>query len=332
MKKIELLGSHYEIGLQLGEILKTARGYPPKYSPQVLEKSHPYEEQVRTYAPDLLDEFRGIADGLGIDYYVPVTLEATPYRFETTSCMVMAISGEHTKSGRPVLARNHEWVEKDSENLRLCYTKPDGKLESLGFTFHWPLVSRYGGINQAGLALSSTSATFENTGPGIMLNLAMRWILDTCETTEEAVEFLTTMPKVWGETYIVVDKENTIAKVESHREKTKVTYSDTGFASNSLLYDSPEMRQYISQDRIDDCIEFTSARQAFLSEWFSQNKGNISTSLIIDALKSHEHKMCYHGLEGLEICWSYILEIVADNALVCAGRPCKNEFVQVKGP
>lgn len=41
-----------------------------------------------------------------------------------------------------------------------------------------------------------------------------RWILDTCKTTREAVEYLETMPKVWGETYIVIDKENTIAKVE----------------------------------------------------------------------------------------------------------------------
>lgn len=329
LKKINLVGSHYEIGLTIGKILKNVPGYPPKYPQEVLEKSHPYEEQVRIYAPDLLDEFRGIADSLDIDYYVPVTLETSPYRFETTSCLVMAISGEHTRSGMPVLARNHEWMEEDSKNLRLCYTEPDKKLKSLGFTFHWPLVSRYGGINEAGLALSSNSATFENTGPGIMLNVATRWILDTCKTTKEAVTYLETMPKVWGETYIVIDKGNNIAKVEAHREKTKVTYSDTGFALNSLLYDSPEMNQYMSQERIDDCIEFATARKAFLSEWFAQNKGNISDQLIIDALRSHEHKMCYHGLEGLEICWSYILTIGATNALVCAGRPCKNEFVSV---
>jgi len=134
MVKIKLTGSHYEIGLRLGAIVKRTHGYPPKYPKEVLEKSRAYEEQVRIYAPDLLDEFRGIADSLDMDYYIPVTLEASPYRFETTSCLVMAISGEHTQSGIPVLARNHEWLEEDSKNLGLCYTKPDGKLESLGFT------------------------------------------------------------------------------------------------------------------------------------------------------------------------------------------------------
>ncbi len=332
MRKIELRGSHYKIGLRLGEILKEEPGYPPKYPREVLEKSRAYEEKVKIYAPDLLDEFQGIADSLGIDYYVPVTLEASPYRFQATSCLVMAISSEHSESGVSVLARNHEWMEKDSENLRLCYTRPDGKLKSLGFTFSWPLVSRYGGINEAGLSLSSTSATFENTGPGIMLNLATRWVLDTCKTAREAAEYLEKMPKVWGETYIMIDKENTIAKVEAHRKKTKVTFTDSGFDFNSLLYDSPEMQQYMSKERIGSCIEYASARRAFLNHWFLQNKGKITDDLIINALKNHEHKMCYHGLEGLEICWSYILKIGEPKALVCAGRPCRNKFTEVKVP
>jgi hypothetical protein len=187
-------------------------------------------------------------------------------------------------------------------------------------------------MNEAGLALSSNTATFDNTGPGIMVQVATRWILDTCETTKEAVSYLEEMPKVMGETYIIIDKENVIAKVESHREKTKVTYSDTGFEWNSLLYDSDEMQPTMSQERIDSCIEYVSARKAFLDEWFPQNKGTITNDLIVDALKSHEHKFCYHELEGLEICWSYILESGAANALVCQGRPCKNEFVEVKAP
>lgn len=331
MRRIELRGSHFEIGLQMGEILKGTEGYPPKYSKETLEKSRPDEEQVRIYAPDLLEEFRGIADSLGINYYIPVTLEATPYRFQITSCLVMAVSGEHTKSAMPILGRNHEWAENESENLRLCYTRPDGKLKSLGFTFSWPLVSRYGGMNEAGLALSSASASFEITGPGIMLNLATRWVLDTCETTKEAVAYLEKMPKVWGETYVMIDKENTIAKVEAHRKKTKVTYADTGFDCNSLLYDSPEMQKYMSQKDIDGCIEYASARKAFLNQWFLQNKGKITDDLIIDALKSHEHKVCYHGLDGLEICWSYLLKIGENRALVCAGRPCKNEYGEVEG-
>jgi len=332
MRKIQLTGSHYEIGRQIGEILKQEEGYPPKYKHEVLEKSRGYKEQLKLFAPDLLEEFRGIADSLDIDFIVPLTFESTPHRFETTSCLVMAISGDHTEDGMPALARNHEWMESDSKNLRLCYTEPEGKLKSLGFTFHLPLVSRYGGINEAGVALSSSSASFENNGPGIMLNLATRQILDTCQTTEAAVAYLEKMPKVWGETYIIIDKNNTIAKVESHHEATKVTYSDAGFDWGTLLYDSPEMKQYMDQERIDHCKELTSDRKNFLSQWFEQNQGSINTKMIIEAMKNHENNVCCHGIEGLEICWSYILQPGTNKARVCAGPPCKNEYVTVNSP
>jgi hypothetical protein len=193
------------------------------------------------------------------------------------------------------------------------------------------LVSRYGGMNEAGLALSSTSASFETFGPGIMLNLATRWILDTCETTEEAAAYLVKMPKVWGETYVLIDRHNNIAKVEAHDKKNHVTYTDMGFDFNSLLYDSIEMQPYLEQWRVDDCIEFSAARRAFMATWFLEHKGKISDTLLIEALKNHEHKMCFHGKEGLEICWSYILKPVENRALVCQGRPCKNEYEDIEG-
>ena len=332
MKKLELKGTYYEMGLQMGEILKKTAGYPPSFPKEVLKKSVEYEEQVKKYTPDLLDEFRGIADALDIDYYVPITLELTPYRFQA-QCLVFGISGEHTKSGLPILGRSHEWDEEDSENLRLCYTEPEGKFKSLGFTFSWPLVSRYGGINEEGVALASASSSFENASPGIILNIATRWILDNCKTTKEAVTFLEKIPKVWGETYVIVDKENTITKVESHAKRTNVTYPKTGFAANTLHYDTPEMQDLVSQEDKDLFKEPFGKRMTFLNEWFENNKGDIDEVMIKDVLKNHEHQMCYHdfhGSVGLEICWSYILTIGKAEALVCAGRPCKNEFVSVK--
>ncbi len=325
MKKIEAKGSYYEIGLQLGKELERTPGFPPKFSEEVLKKSYVYEEVAKKYTPDLLEEFKGISDHLGLDYYVPLTLELTPHRFET-SCLVFAISGEHTENGSPILARSHEWKEEDSENLRLCYIEPEGKLKSLGFTFSWPLVSRYGGINEAGVAISSASSSFENNGPGIMLNIATRWILDNCRSTKEAVIFLEKMPKVWGETYVIIDKDNTIAKVESHAKRTNVTYPESGFAFNTLHYDSPEMEDLVSKEDRDLFKDPFIKRFSFINEWFEKNKGQINDQLIQEALKNHEHEMCYHGPVGLEICWSYLLKPLEKNALVCAGRPCKNDF------
>ncbi|MHA2202283.1 MAG: hypothetical protein ACW991_01215 [Candidatus Hodarchaeales archaeon] len=60
-------GTYYEMGLKIGQTLKTTKseGIIPTFSAEKLEKGMTYEAEVRKYAPDLLDELRGIADGWG---------------------------------------------------------------------------------------------------------------------------------------------------------------------------------------------------------------------------------------------------------------------------
>ncbi|MHA1203312.1 MAG: hypothetical protein ACTSQ4_12445 [Candidatus Heimdallarchaeaceae archaeon] len=55
----------------------------------------------------------------------------------------------------------------------------------------------------------------------------------------------------------------------------------------------------------------------------------IDEGMIQHTLKNHEHQMCSHSVEGLEICWSYILQPEKEKVLLCAGRPCKNDFIEL---
>ncbi|MFX0094423.1 MAG: C45 family autoproteolytic acyltransferase/hydrolase [Candidatus Hodarchaeota archaeon] len=337
----KISGSYYEMGLQIGEKLKQVRieikKYPngiflPIFSSEKLELAMKFDEKVRKYTPDLHEEMKGISDGSGFAYKALVANEFTPYRNQP-SCLVMAISGEHTQNGLPVLARNHEWIEEDSVFLTLCYTRPKNKIESFGFTFAGLNLSRFGGINEAGLAIASASADFFNSGPGVMFNVAIRWILDNCRTTEEGVAFIEKIPKTWGTAYILIDSNNTIAKVEAHREKTKITYAEDGFGFVTLRFDSPEMVLHTRNDEYS-CrnTNFYFPRAKFLTNWFERYKGQITNNLIIDALKDHDHYMCNHSSAGkfnYGICWSYLLSIGEKNALVCAGPPCKNEFRKI---
>ena len=90
------------------------------------------------------------------------------------------------------------------------------------------------------------------------------------------------------------------------------------------------MQRYLTQEDIDLFKEPYTARKQFLNSWFQQNRGNITDTMVKDVLKDHENHMCYHGPVGLEICWSYILKSLEKEALVCAGRPCKNEYVKIQ--
>jgi predicted choloylglycine hydrolase len=157
-----------------------------------------------------------------------------------------------------------------------------------------------------------------------MFNVAKRWILDNCRTLDEATEFVERIPKTWGTAYLMIDENSRIAKIEAHREETKTTYTDEGFEFVSLRFDSPEMEKYNEQDpQAQWAFDMYSARKPFL----------LNDESIMDALKNHENKMCDHDYDGkvhYGICWSWILSPGKDEAAVCVGPPCKNEFRKVR--
>lgn len=329
MKEIRVKGSYYDIGLFNGKqlIAEKIKGFPPKFSQENLEKSKAYEKEVKNYCPGLLDEMQGMAESSGVDYQTLVAFELTPYRLKP-QCLVFGITGEHTHSSKSMLVRNHEWLEEDGEALIVLTIKPDKKIASYGFTFNWPLLSRYGGINEAGLAISSATASFKNSGPGIMLNIATRWILDNFKTTEEAVDFIKEMPKVWGINYMIIDKNEALAKIEAHREKTLVTYPEKGFDMITLTYEAAEMRK-LHPDESPNVLKLFDKRRKFLDNWFAVNKGKITEEKIVEILKDCENSLHYHdkapnGTYGT--CWSWIVSPQKDEALISTGAPCKNEF------
>ncbi|MFW9923455.1 MAG: C45 family autoproteolytic acyltransferase/hydrolase [Candidatus Thorarchaeota archaeon] len=333
---INAKGSYYDIGLFNGKQLipQKEHGFPPKFSQENLEKSKTYEREVNDYCPGLLDEFLGMAEGARVDYQSIIALECTPFRLQP-QCLVFGISGSYTRSGKPLLIRNHEWDEREGKNLTICSVHPKGKLASYGFTFHWPLVSRYGGINEAGLALSLASTSFHNFGPGVIMNIAMRWILDNFKTTEEAVEFIKKIPKVWGTSYIIIDKNETLAKIQALRPKTIVTYPEKGFDMVSMVFEDPELRE-LTPDTESDLVKIFERRKKFLDTWIPENKGKITEDLVIEQLRNcetslHQHVKNKDGSQGVSwTAWSWILSPQSNTVLISIGAPCKNEYQPYK--
>ena len=329
MRQMRSKGTYFEIGHNNSRHLvgEKSKGFPPKFSQENLELSKAYEKEVSIHCPGLLDELRGLAEGCCVDYQALVAFELTPYRLKP-QCLVFAVTGDHTETGKPLLARNHEWMEEEAKYLTVCIVQPTGKLASHGFTFHWPLLSRYGGINEAGLSISSAAASFENSGPGVMMNIATRWILDNFKTTDEAVEFIMEMPKVWGINYLLIDRNNTLAKIEAHRHKTLVTYPAKGFDLISFAYEAPEMQKLVPNEP-PEIYKTLELRKNFLNMWFDENKGNITEQSIIDIMQVCDNQLHYHEKTPngtLGTCWSWIVSPQSDKAYISQGPPCKNKF------
>lgn len=332
MHELRMAGTYYEMGHAAGEALRRDRGLLPRFSRAALAKGRAYERAVRDHAPDLLEELRGISDGSGVPYEALVAYELSPYRLQP-ACLVMAVSGAHTRDAVPIFAHNQEWTEEAAADLTVCRTEPRGRLRSLGFTYHTMDVSRFGGTNEAGLAIASATTTFDNPGPGVMFNIATRWVLDNCRNVDDAVEFLQGIPSVWGTAYLIMDTGGSIAKVEAHA-RTTVTRVAGGFGFVTLRFDSPDMEAFneTEGERAQWVAESYAARKAFLTEWFGRSRGRIDGDMVIGVLRDHERKMCTHAFDGelhYGISWSWLLTLGGLGATVCEGPPCRNEFRRV---
>ncbi|MFX1474792.1 MAG: C45 family autoproteolytic acyltransferase/hydrolase [Promethearchaeota archaeon] len=319
----KLSGSYYNMGLETGRMFKKLGlpKFPPKLDEAQLEFGRKCTEVVEAHAPGLLEELQGMADGSGFDFDVFAASELC--LSIKSACSVIAISGEHMVDGVPVLLRNHDWNEGGDKDLTVCWTSPEGGLKSLGTTFLRLRLARFGGVNEAGLAISSALADWTNPQPGVMFHIATRWILDTCQSTKEAVAYLEKIPKTWGMMYVIADKANDIAIVEAHAERMNVIWPDNGFAAVSNNFHSPEMKVL---DKRGISWENPRIRVEYYNDWFVGKSGSISLEEVQAVMRNHEHFACDHVEGGFTI-WSWIAPIGERKLLVCQGSPCKGEYV-----
>ncbi len=326
MIKLELQGSHYEIGLKIGEKFKNQ---VPSYNSEKCSKNqvdfaYECQKSVKRHCPKLLEELEGIAHGGDFDYEKLVSLELAAGL--KSNCTVFAISSKYTKNGRTLFARSMDWFRDALKFTAIFVTRPTGRLPSLGFSETF--LARLGGINEAGLAIGEASTCWENPQPGIINGIAVRMVLDTCRTTDDAVSLLQKVPHMMGNNYLIADKEDNLALAEAHPTKTIITVEQKGFLAAANHSSSPEFdkitptRPKHSTDRTD-----------YLNSWFKNRTDPIDLDDLKRIQRTHDVEICPHVQETYEgklrdliTCWAWIAPLGENRVYLCEGSPCKNEY------
>ncbi len=318
-------GSYYEIGLSIGR--KFRKQVPSHYSKECtkekLDFAYDCQDIVKKYCPELLEELQGIADAGNFNYENLLSSELAAGLY--SNCTLLAISGEHTKSGHPIFARSMDWLQYAMKFASISMTRPKGKLASLGFSETF--LGRAGGINEAGLAIGESSTCWENLQPGIISGVAIRWILDNCKTSHDAVEFLTRIRFIMGNNYLIADKQGDFGFVQAHPSKAIGTIERPDFLFATNHYFSPEFDKITpkkpkhSTDRIE-----------YLNSWFSKRTEPVSLEDVMILQRTHDVEICPHVQEEYEgkprdltTCWAWTAALGTNEVYLCEGSPCKNQ-------
>ena len=327
MDPIALSGSHYEIGRQVGEIIK------PFFKPTpVTEKTIQFikecEDEYRRHAPGILEEVDGLIDASELE-------EASMKAFLLSlgleqMCTIFTLSGENTDLGVPVFARNYDWDVTFQPFFTIYSIKSEGGLRHLLFTDHF--IGGYGGVNEEGLALGITAipAYRNEPQPGVRMNMAVKWILETCTSTDEAVNYLKKTPHQWAHNYLIADKEGTQARVESAPQRDQIVYAEDGFITATNHYQTEEMKPLETEP-----YDYSNTHQRYnhLVTWNNERSKPVSVEDVMQVLSSHEGSVCNHGEymgKMFGTIWSWIAPLGLPYVYMSSGPPCKNRYKKIE--
>ncbi len=337
LNHITLIGTYYEIGKCYGQLLRNEINLP-KPDSEMVDFADRCEEYVTRFAPDIIRELSGVADGANCDFDVLKTyFMHSPSLIGKHSrlapcqsgphCTVFAISKPHTISDKVLFARNYDFMSEFENYLTVFSTYPTNKLASVGFSDH--VVGRYGGVNQEGLAIAGTNVYLYNGkySPGLLFNIIIRWALDNCKTVKEVVDFLLRIPLSEGINFLIADRAGSIFRAETTPEKTSIISNEDGISIATNHFQSNEM-QKLQQKVVNVKDHTTFPRVDGLRSWFKDRGRRISIEMAKEILRDHQHFLCDHSSD-ISTIWSWITSLGTNTVFLCSGSPCKNAYRKI---
>ncbi|ELY96875.1 C45 family autoproteolytic acyltransferase/hydolase [Natrialba taiwanensis] len=324
MQETTLSGSYGEMGRQYGEQLSAVNFSPPPASDEKLAFMRASESSVEEHIPYLLNELRSMADA---GAWNTELIKAVPLALTIESgCSVVAVSGERTAHGEPLFGRNYDFYASFAPFSELIRTTPENGHRHIGVTDHW--TGRHDGVNEAGLAIGHTFVPNRGEQPGVMFALAARAVLDTCETTEEALEFLERIPHARNTNFLVADSTGSMAIVEASPERVEVTRPSNGFAAITNHFLSESMDDLQPNEEIHPNSEQRLGHLKRLDE-----EDTLTMEMLQSTLADPDAGACACGSDDdddpIETLWSWTAELGTPSVELAAGRPDIGEFTQV---
>ncbi len=197
------------------------------------------------------DRIAGLAEGAGLKARDLMLLNALEPMLSSVggctacpgACSAAAIRGSRSATGRPLVARNFDYLPLVQPFYLLRDCRPTGGLRSIEFTTA-PLAGAVDGLNEAGLCISyDYGFTIDDPPrPAPPISMAIAAALARCRTTAEAAGFLTNARRWGGALLMLADADGDVASLELSGTRAHVRRPAAGedvlFHTNAFTHPS----------------------------------------------------------------------------------------------
>ena len=319
-------GSHYEAGYKWGALLNK-RGKKLDNCPtyEVGENRIQFGKQCKEifekYYPEIVQEVKGIADGneVSFEYLCGMLFSMYCFSFDN-KCTCFAISNNE----QILFARNSDFLVSLEKLYMNCIYKLDDVYSFNGNTTAF--VQMEDGVNEKGLAVGLTFVYPRLTKPGFNAGILLRYILEKCKTTQEAIAAIKTLPIASQQTITIADKSGDIAVVECNCEKVVVITPQVGedFVASTNNFNSVEMEDYKNL-QIDDWRawdRYETAKRAL-----TNNKDKYDLDFTMNLLGGKYGFMCqYDRKTNADTVWSVVYDLKNKQIWRVEGNPGRKKF------
>jgi len=216
---------------------------------------------LRRHMPELVPTYERLTELAGADELAARALSL----YRPPGFIVGCSQGAWTRDA-PLLVRNYDYPASRLEGI-VALTAWTGR-RVLGMSdCLWGLLD---GINDAGLAVSLTFGGGRDVGDGFAIPLVVRYLLETCETVEEARAALTRVPVHASQNLTMLDRSGAYATAFVGPGRGP-EFPDTAAATNhQSSVEWPEYRRAIRSDErersvLDLLADPATDREAFIA-------------------------------------------------------------------
>ncbi|MDZ5711901.1 C45 family peptidase [Jeotgalibacillus haloalkalitolerans] len=228
-------GSYFQLGQTAGKLFRETPLYQTHLKRRAKSKKSYHldmnkaEHHIKHFAPGLWDELQGLSTKLN-------------WGFEEVVHEYSGWQQDWIKSGCSVLmkdgyfARNYDYHPKTYEG-RLMIWQPETGYASIGVAGR--MIGRIDGMNEKGLCVGFHFVNRKNPGEGFTCSVIARFLLDSCSSTDEAVEMLKKIPHRHAFNYTLYDASGNRAVVEASALGVAVRQQSNDYACTNH-FETPE--------------------------------------------------------------------------------------------
>lgn len=320
-------GTHYQTGFIYGKRLKEHSVIIDKCPTfDITRKMEEFAAAClplyQTYYPEVVEEIRGMADGQGSSFEILCQILFSMYCFTPDHhCTCFAL----VDKDNILFGRNSDFLVRIEKLYMNCIYKLDNVYAFNGNTTAF--IEMEDGINEHGLAVGLTFIYPHIQKPGLNAGMLVRYILEKCKTTKEAMAVLQKLPIASGQTLTIVDRSGNMVVVECNPKHFVIIEpkENEHFVVATNHFYSKELKDFNAPKGIDDWQ--AKERYTTVQTALKENVNKYSLSFVQQVLGGMYGFICQYDRKlDRDTVWSVIYDVKNNKVYRVEGNPGRKTF------